>query len=549
MAWMVLEGGRVVEGRWRGAPPPPLPSPPSPPSTRLTAIGLPEDFSSSIVAAMEETQVNTDMAKRAIVDKQLKMRHVELARGLNTFLQNWAKDTMNRPILFDEDSASADSQIHAAARDLIDNTKQMDGVLHGDEGSNPQTESSGFYKELMEALSKTQAVDKGTLALAQKAELRALALEEELKALQSTKPESQTAEEHDAQVEAVKLEVKEAEESVKTLDKSIATQANIGEADVELALKKQARTEIMEAANGDAAAGQKVTEAVEAAAEDAVMQGAVAEALAEDAAAETKTELAEVDAEAAKQAGVVQQVEGFFTGVKQQKQEMEDQLGAQEEKVESALTEAKSAQEEKLESALTEAKSAQEEKLEAALSEAKSAQEEKLQSALSEAKSAQEEKLESVLSEAKSAHEQQLNATQAQLAAQAAQAAQAKEEMAAAMAEETDRLKKEMEDMRSVQTLEAKQAAKSGNLMAVVGVFLLLIVGSLGVVLYRMANSVNVAVAKGASSVEQRNKEMLDKKKRVDGEVKLANSKDRLKRLNDNLSHMSRNTPAPQVHV
>jgi len=73
--------------------------------------------------------------------------------------------------------------------------------------------------------------------------------------------------------------------------------------------------------------------------------------------------------------------------------------------------------------------------------------------------------------------------------------------------------------------------------------------GSLGVVLYRMANSVNVAVAKGASSVEQRNKEMLDKKKRVDGEVKLANSKDRLKRLNDNLSHMSRNTPAPQVHV
>lgn len=119
------------------------------------------------------------------------MRHVELARGLNTFLQNWAKDTMNRPILFDEDSASADSQIHAAARDLIDNTKQMDGVLHGDEGSNPQTESSGFYKELMEALSKTQAVDKGTLALAQKAELRALALEEELKALQSTKPESQ----------------------------------------------------------------------------------------------------------------------------------------------------------------------------------------------------------------------------------------------------------------------------------------------------------------------------------------------------------------------
>jgi len=534
MAWMVLEGGRVVEGRWRGAPPPPLPSPPSPPSTRLTAIGLPEDFSSSIVAAMEETQVNTDMAKRAIVDKQLKMRHVELARGLNTFLQNWAKDTMNRPILFDEDSASADSQIHAAARDLIDNTKQMDGVLHGDEGSNPQTESSGFYKELMEALSKTQAVDKGTLALAQKAELRALALEEELKALQSTKPESQTAEEHDAQVEAVKLEVKEAEESVKTLDKSIATQANIGEADVELALKKQARTEIMEAANGDAAAGQKVTEAVEAAAEDAVMQGAVAEALAEDAAAETKKELAEVDAEAAKQAGVVQQVEGFFTGVKQQKQEMEDQLGAQEEKVESALTEAKSAQEEKLE---------------AALSEAKSAQEEKLQSALSEAKSAQEEKLESVLSEAKSAHEQQLNATQAQLAAQAAQAAQAKEEMAAAMAEETDRLKKEMEDMRSVQTLEAKQAAKSGNLMAVVGVFLLLIVGSLGVVLYRMANSVNVAVAKGASSVEQRNKEMLDKKKRVDGEVKLANSKDRLKRLNDNLSHMSRNTPAPQVHV
>jgi len=77
MAWMVLEGGRVVEGRWRGAPPPPLPSPPSPPSppsTRLTAIGLPEDFSSSIVAAMEETQVNTDMAKRAIVDKQLKVR-------------------------------------------------------------------------------------------------------------------------------------------------------------------------------------------------------------------------------------------------------------------------------------------------------------------------------------------------------------------------------------------------------------------------------------------------------------------------------------------
>ena len=50
--------------------------------------------------------------------------------------------------------------------------------------------------------------------------------------------------------------------------------------------------------------------------------------------------------------------------------------------------------------------------------------------------------------------------------------------------------------------------------------------GSLGVVLYRMANSVNVAVAKGASSVEQRNKEMLDKKKRVDGEVNLLNSKE-----------------------
>jgi hypothetical protein len=70
MAWMVLQGG-LVEARWRLSPPP-APSPP--PSTRLTAIGLPEDFSSAIMAAMEETQVNTDMAKRAIVDKQLKVR-------------------------------------------------------------------------------------------------------------------------------------------------------------------------------------------------------------------------------------------------------------------------------------------------------------------------------------------------------------------------------------------------------------------------------------------------------------------------------------------
>jgi hypothetical protein len=116
---------------------------------------------------------------------------VELARGLNAFLQKWAKDTMNQPIVFDEESSSADSQLHAAARDLIGNTKEMDGVLHGDGGSETKKESSGFYKELMDALSKTQAVDKDTLALAQQAELRALALEEELKALQSTKPESQ----------------------------------------------------------------------------------------------------------------------------------------------------------------------------------------------------------------------------------------------------------------------------------------------------------------------------------------------------------------------
>jgi hypothetical protein len=206
-----------------------------------------------------------------------------------------------------------------------------------------------------------------------------------------------------------------------------------------LALKKNARTEIVAAATGDAAAGQKVTEAVEAAAADAQMQGAVAEALAEDAAAETKNELREMDAEAAKETSMVEEVEEFITGSKQ-KREIEDKLGEQEEKLNAAQAQQKQEIEDKL-----------------------GEQEEKLNATQAQQKQEMEQKLDSVVSEVKIAQEEKLNATQV--------------ELAAAMAEETDRLKKEMEEMRSVQTLEAKQAYKSENLMAVVGVFLLLIFG------------------------------------------------------------------------
>jgi hypothetical protein len=64
-----------------------------------------------------------------------------------------------------------------------------------------------------------------------------------------------------------------------------------------------------------------------------------------------------------------------------------------------------------------------------------------------------------------------------------------------------------------------------------------------------MANKVNMAVSNANSSVEQRNKEMLDKKKRVAAETKLLSQQDRVKRLNDNLLHMSRSKGVPEVHV
>jgi hypothetical protein len=103
---------------------------------------------------------------------------VELARGLNTFLQSWARSTMNEPIYFEQDT-SAQDQIHAAAQNFIDSSNDMDMQLHGH--AQP-SKGSGFYAELLEAINKTQSE---TLAKAESAELKAMALQEELKALSS----------------------------------------------------------------------------------------------------------------------------------------------------------------------------------------------------------------------------------------------------------------------------------------------------------------------------------------------------------------------------
>jgi hypothetical protein len=59
--------------RFGGDAPPAATPETRPPSSKLTSIGLPEDFSTSIINAMEDVQITTDKAKRAIVDQQLKV--------------------------------------------------------------------------------------------------------------------------------------------------------------------------------------------------------------------------------------------------------------------------------------------------------------------------------------------------------------------------------------------------------------------------------------------------------------------------------------------
>jgi tRNA(Phe) wybutosine-synthesizing methylase Tyw3 len=67
-------------------------------------------------------------------------------------------------------------------------------------------------------------------------------------------------------------------------------------------------------------------------------------------------------------------------------------------------------------------------------------------------------------------------------------------------------------------------------------------------VVYRMMSKINLTVTShhdATSSVERKNKQELARA----AEAKLLNQKERLKRLNDNLSHMSRIAPGPDVSV
>jgi hypothetical protein len=233
----------------------------------------------------------------------------------------------------------------------------------------------------------------------------------------------------------------------------LAKVAELGEADVEMALKKEARSEIMQAASGDNSVGQMVTAVVQAAASDAVLQGEMTAGLAETAAEETDEEVKKLMLAA--DAAVQQQV--VAESKMAEAEAAKDETEASKAETETAKQEAVDAQEEAAgakrdaEAAIAdaEARKAEAARGEAAASVAQGGAEAAQGEAEEEAKEAQKE----------------------------AEAAKQKEkdDLSAALAEETDRLKKEMEDMRNHQMSEE---AHSGNMLIVVGAGFLLITGA-----------------------------------------------------------------------
>ena len=263
----------------------------------------------------------------------------------------------------------------------------------------------------------------------------------------------QSPEEHQGQLLAMQVEVQQAVSEAEVMGAELAKVAEVGEADVEMALKKEARSEIMQAASGDNSVGQMVTAVVQAAASDAVLQGEMTAGLAETAAEETDEEVKKLMLAA--DAAVQQQV--VAESKMAEAEAAKDETEASKAETETAKQEAVDAQEEAAgakrdaEAAIAdaEARKAEAARGEAAASVAQGGAEAAQGEAEEEAKEAQKE----------------------------AEAAKQKEkdDLSAALAEETDRLKKEMEDMRNHQMSEE---AHSGNMLIVVGAGFLLITGA-----------------------------------------------------------------------
>ena len=312
----------------------------------------------------------------------------------------------------------------------------------------------------------------------------------------------QSPEEHQGQLLAMQVEVQQAVSEAEVMGAELAKVAEVGEADVEMALKKEARSEIMQAASGDNSVGQMVTAVVQAAASDAVLQGEMTAGLAETAAEETDEEVKKLMLAA--DAAVQQQV--VAESKMAEAEAAKDETEASKAETETAKQEAVDAQEEAAgakrdaEAAIADAE-ARKAEAEAAKDETEASKAE-TETAKQEAVDAQEEaagakrdaeaaiadaearKAEAARGEAAASvaqggaeaaqGEAEEEAKEAQKEAEAAKQKE-KDDLSAALAEETDRLKKEMEDMRNHQMSEE---AHSGNMLIVVGAGFLLITGA-----------------------------------------------------------------------